>query len=147
MHITDIESRGLEIHIDGVAYPVFSFDADTIIERSGASGQLASDITEMYAAINSIDQNAPGSHVAMAALCEFLVNGPARLPDAKRYNSDPNYIRGLVERIGKTRGMSQRGIAAEIGVGFTSLKDWMSGHAKWPYSAQFALERLAAAGP
>lgn len=145
MNITDIESRGLELHIDGVAYPVFAFDAQTVIDRSGATGQLASDIREMYAAINSIDQNAPGAHVALNALCGYLANGPARLPDAERYNSDPDYIRSLVEQIKERRGLSQRKTAETIGAGWTSLKDWMAGKAKIPYACQHALEELAGA--
>lgn len=65
------------------------------------------------------------------------------IPDAANYSADPEYIRGLVEQIKKRQGLSQRAIAKQIGVGFSSLKDWLSGKAKWQYPHQFALECLA----
>ena len=66
-------------------------------------------------------------------------------PDASHYNDSPEYIRGLVEQIKERHGMSQRAIAQRLGIGFTSLKDWMSGKAKHRYPDQFALEQLAEA--
>lgn len=64
-------------------------------------------------------------------------------PDATKYNKSPEYIRGLVEQIKENQGMSQRAIAKRLGIGFTSLKDWMAGKAGWRYPDQFALECLA----
>jgi len=64
-------------------------------------------------------------------------------PDASLYNSSPDYVRGLVEAAKERQGLSQRAVADTIGVGWTSLKDWMAGKAKIPYACQFSLERLA----
>jgi len=64
-------------------------------------------------------------------------------PDASRINADPEYVRGLVAQIKARHGLSQRATAKRLGIGVTSLKDWMSGKAKWRYPDQFALECLA----
>jgi len=66
------------------------------------------------------------------------------LPDASRYNPSPDYIRTLVEQIKVRHGLSQRATAQRLGIGFSSLKDWMTGKAKHRYPDQFALECLAA---
>src|SRR5690554_3235364 len=64
-------------------------------------------------------------------------------PDASNYNASPEYISGLVEKIQQRHGMTQRAIARQIGVSFTSLRDWQHGRSKWRYPDQLALELLA----
>tara|TARA_R110001606_G_scaffold399270_1_gene583263 strand:- start:1159 stop:1374 length:216 start_codon:yes stop_codon:yes gene_type:complete len=66
------------------------------------------------------------------------------IPNAENYNADPDYIRTLIEQIKERHGMSQRATAKQIGISYSSLKDWMNGKAKHRYPDQFALEALAA---
>jgi transcriptional regulator with XRE-family HTH domain len=60
-------------------------------------------------------------------------------PDPSTLTSDPEYIRGLLERA----GMSQRAAARAIGVNERTMRAWLAGQYPWPYTAQYALERLA----
>ena len=64
-------------------------------------------------------------------------------PDASRYNASPAYIAGLIEKIQQRHDMTQRAIARQIGVSFTSLRDWQKGRSKWRYPDQLILELLA----
>ncbi len=64
-------------------------------------------------------------------------------PDASRYNDSSEYIRGLVATIKARHRLSQQATARRLGIGCTTLKDWMSGKAKHRYPDQFALECLA----
>ncbi len=65
------------------------------------------------------------------------------IPDSTQYNDSPEYIAGLVARAQEASGLTQRGVARQIGVGYTSLKDWMSGMAKISFPGLYALEKLA----
>jgi transcriptional regulator with XRE-family HTH domain len=65
------------------------------------------------------------------------------LPDPALYDPDPKYLRTLVERT----GLSQRQCAARIGVGERTMRGWLLGERQFPYTAQFAIEQLANAGP
>jgi len=58
--------------------------------------------------------------------------------NAKNHNTDPQYIRGLVDKI----GLSQRELARLIGVNDRSIRHWISGK-PIPYPCQFVLEYLA----
>ncbi len=62
--------------------------------------------------------------------------------DPKALQTDPAYIRSLVEQ----SGMSQKQAAASIGVGQRTLVDWLGGKIKWSYPAQYALECLVKYG-
>lgn len=64
-------------------------------------------------------------------------------PDASNYNASPEYIRKLVEAAQQRHSLSQRKVADLIGVGRTTLMDWMAGKSRWPYHAQYALEALS----
>lgn len=66
-------------------------------------------------------------------------------PDATHYNDSPEYIAGLVAKAQEAHGLSQRAVAQQIGVSFTSLRDWQKGRSRWRYPDQYALERLAEA--
>ncbi len=63
------------------------------------------------------------------------------LPDADQYRYDecPGYLRQLYE----ASGLSQRECARRLGVTHSTFKNWMAGNARWPYTAQYALEILA----
>jgi len=66
------------------------------------------------------------------------------LPDATRHRPDPEYITSLVELAKQRNGLtSQDAVAKRMGVGRSTLKDWMSGVAQVGYPAQYTLERLA----
>ena len=63
-------------------------------------------------------------------------------PDPKKHNSDPEYIRSLIARTGK----SQRKVAKAIGKDVRTLQRYTSpdGGYGCPYPIQFMLESLAA---
>lgn len=68
-----------------------------------------------------------------------------KLPNAKKYKPDPAYITTLVEQCKANSGLSsQAAVAERIGVGRSTLKDWMSGVASPGYPGQYILEALAA---
>lgn len=61
-------------------------------------------------------------------------------PDAQTlYNTEPTYLRGLIA----AAGISQREAARRLGCSDRSIRYWISGGEKIPYTAQFALEALA----
>ncbi len=64
------------------------------------------------------------------------------LPNAENYNPDPDYMRSLVE----ASGLSQRKAAVRIGVGERTMRAWVLGEKRFPYSAQYAMEELAKRG-
>lgn len=61
------------------------------------------------------------------------------LPDAESYNPDPDYMRKLVEQ----SGLSQRRCAKRIGVDERTMRGWVLGERRFPYTAQYAMEQLA----
>lgn len=67
-------------------------------------------------------------------------------PDARNKRDDPAYLREVVAQIKARHGLSQRATAARLGIGQTTLKDWLAGRAGWRYPDQYALERLAQEG-
>lgn len=70
-------------------------------------------------------------------------NGPNVKPDATKHKPDPAYVRKLLNRA----GLSQREAARVIGVTDRAMRFWCSDDPKAPsipYTAQFALECLAA---
>lgn len=65
-------------------------------------------------------------------------------PDAAHANLTPEYISQLVDLcMERHQFTSQSAVAARIGVGMTTMKNWKSGVAKASYCNQFTLERLA----
>lgn len=59
-------------------------------------------------------------------------------PDAKLHNQDPEYFTQLVE----STGLPVTRLAGVIGHDERTLRRWMKGERKFPYSAQFILEAL-----
>jgi len=59
-------------------------------------------------------------------------------PDARLHNQDPEYFTQLVE----STGLSITKLAGVIGHDERTLRRWMKGERKFPYSAQFILESL-----
>jgi transcriptional regulator with XRE-family HTH domain len=64
-----------------------------------------------------------------------------RLPDAILHKPEPDYLRELLEK----SGYSQRAAARALGVDDRTMRYYFAGEREFPYSLQFALERLAAA--
>ncbi|SDK41238.1 hypothetical protein SAMN05216189_103747 [Pseudomonas delhiensis] len=69
-----------------------------------------------------------------------------RKPDASNHNPNPRYLRGLVERSGK----SQRQAAELLGLSWEGFRNYLRDeshplHRSAPYTVQFALECLAEA--
>lgn len=64
-------------------------------------------------------------------------------PAETRHTDDVAILRDYVERIKNRHGHSQRDQAAALGVGWTTMRDWLNGKARWPKSAQVALEGWA----
>ena len=64
------------------------------------------------------------------------------IPDATKHDSDPEYLRELIDKI----GVSQRKAASLIGVPERTFRDYLNrkGKSRAPYPVQFALECLAA---
>lgn len=59
-------------------------------------------------------------------------------PDARLHNQDPAYFTQLVE----SSGLSITKLAVVIGHDERTLRRWMKGERKFPYSAQYTLECL-----
>lgn len=55
------------------------------------------------------------------------------------YSSDPQYLRGLVEKT----GLTQREIARRLGIGFSSLRAHLDGTRQIPYPVLACLRVLA----
>lgn len=53
---------------------------------------------------------------------------------------EPDALRAAIEAVKAVHGVSQRGQADAIGVGWTTMRNWLNGTASWPKSAQVALE-------
>jgi hypothetical protein len=70
---------------------------------------------------------------------------PYRSPALTCHTNDTAVLRDYVERIKLRHGISQRDQAAALGVGWTTYRDWLNGTAKWPKTAQIALESWALA--
>ena len=64
-------------------------------------------------------------------------------PAETRHTDDTAVLRNYVDTIKARHGVSQRDQAASIGVGWTTFRDWLNGNAKWPKTAQMALEAWA----
>lgn len=59
-------------------------------------------------------------------------------PDFNLHNSDPKYLRSLIEGA----GISQRQAAVSIGIAPRTIRNYLSGHRPIPYTVQFAIECL-----
>lgn len=59
-------------------------------------------------------------------------------PDARLHNQDPEYFAQLVE----STGLSITKLATVIGHDERTLRRWMKGERKYPYSVQYTLECL-----
>ena len=57
-------------------------------------------------------------------------------PDARLHNQDPQYFAELV----KSTGLSVNKLAKVIGHDERTIRRWMKGERKFPYSAQFIVE-------
>lgn len=57
-------------------------------------------------------------------------------PDARLHNQDPEYFSQLVQ----STGLSVNKLADVIGHDERTLRRWMKGERKFPYSAQFIVE-------
>lgn len=57
-------------------------------------------------------------------------------PDARMHNQDPEYFTQLVE----SSGMTQEQLAKVIGHDARSIRRWMTGERKFPYSVQYIVE-------
>lgn len=70
-----------------------------------------------------------------------------KLPNAKsrfvKREDDPAYMRRLFDKT----GLDKKNCAEKIGVALSTFYCWVDEESKvqWPYSAQYALEQLAAA--
>lgn len=68
--------------------------------------------------------------------------GAAKAPDARRHhNPEPVHVRALVAATGLTYAQ----LAARLGCGVRTLERWL-GEGGMPYTAQYAIEALAAQG-
>jgi len=68
--------------------------------------------------------------------------GVGNRPDATQRRADPEYLRHLVAGT----GFSLRPLADRLGIDYSTLKRWQTmgpRPSKWPYSAQYALERMS----
>ena len=59
-------------------------------------------------------------------------------PNAREYNPSAKYFGELFE----SSGMTQKKIAEILGVDERTVRRWLAGHRKFPYTVQFALECL-----
>jgi len=59
-------------------------------------------------------------------------------PDPEQLQTDPKYIRELLNR----GGLTQVEAAAALGVSERTVRNWANGESRWPYTAQYTLERL-----
>lgn len=73
---------------------------------------------------------------------EGLNLGEGMKLDPRNLKSDPDYIRGLIDKAGVT----QEEAAASIGVAKRTIGSWLGGEAQWKYPAQHALECLVKYG-
>lgn len=64
-------------------------------------------------------------------------------PERAHHSDDIAVLRGYVDTIKARHGVSQRDQAAALGIGWTTMRDWLNGNAKWPKSAQMVLEKWA----
>jgi hypothetical protein len=64
-------------------------------------------------------------------------------PAETRHTDDVAVLRNYVDTIKARQCVSQRDQAAALGVGWTTYRDWLNGNAKWPKTAQMALEAWA----
>ena len=62
-------------------------------------------------------------------------------PDVSKHKPEPDYLRDLI----KQSGLSQRATAKRLGLGYSTLRDYLnSGHpSECPYTVQYCLEALA----
>lgn len=67
-----------------------------------------------------------------------------KFKDATHYK-DAMYIGQLVQVCCERHAKTVPELAAVIGVGTTTLRDWINGKARAPYTAQFTLEALTQA--
>lgn len=73
-----------------------------------------------------------------------MTSSARHYPNAREHNTDPKYVAELVRHCRTLHGFtSQPEVAKRIGVGVSTLKDWISGKSTIIYSAQYALEELA----
>jgi hypothetical protein len=73
IYFTDIDSRGLELHVNGYCLSFGMFTAEAVIRISGASYEDSALIRACYAARASINAEAEGAHIALQALARFFV--------------------------------------------------------------------------
>jgi transcriptional regulator with XRE-family HTH domain len=59
-------------------------------------------------------------------------------PNAADYDPRPEYFGELVE----STGLTQKKIAVILGVDERTVRRWLSGERRFPYSVQFAMECL-----
>ncbi len=59
-------------------------------------------------------------------------------PDASTYDPRPEYFAELV----KSTGMTRAALAERLGHDERTLRRWIAGERRFPYSVQFALECL-----
>ena len=60
------------------------------------------------------------------------------IPNAKEYNPSPEYLAELIV----STGLTQPQLAAIIGHDARTIRRWLAGDRKFPYSLQFLLEVL-----
>ena len=60
------------------------------------------------------------------------------IPNAKQYNPDPQYLAELIVSTGKT----QEQLGAILGHDQRTIRRWLKGDRRFPYTLQFALECL-----
>lgn len=59
-------------------------------------------------------------------------------PDVKQYNASPSYLRLLVA----ASGLTQKRAAQAIGHNERTMRYWLNGKHTFPYSVQYAIEKL-----
>ena len=59
-------------------------------------------------------------------------------PDARMHNQDPEYFAQLVE----STGLTIEKLAKQIGHDERTVRRWMKGERKFPYSAQYIVEAI-----
>lgn len=62
-----------------------------------------------------------------------------RKPNAEQHNPDPTYARNLIEQ----SGLTIRAAAQRTGTSERSMRHWLAGNGRLPYTLQYALEQLA----
>lgn len=75
--VTNIEGRGLELHANGKAFPVYQFTADSLIAQAELTDEYEIQcIREIYAAVDvlkALPMGHPGAPVLGQALDAFLI--------------------------------------------------------------------------